>query len=182
MVGTFPGSHFKLAGIRSAIPVKLFEPIPMSPVDHPVLDIVPTSPGGLCKTLLPGELVGIIEPQHGLGLHPPALIAVHQPVRAGLVGQAAIRLQPILKTADAIRIAVSRTCSSNAGSACTSAASHKQPTALDIVPKGNIVQKGIPLVIKKELEMTGRMIYDMLLESFDQGPVLRFKSGILPDP
>ena len=96
VVGTFPGPHFVAAGIRCAVPVEFFDPIPVDPVHHPCLDIVPTPPGRLCKALLPGELVGIIESHHGLGLHPPALIAVHQTLRARLVGQAAVLLQAIL--------------------------------------------------------------------------------------
>ena len=71
VVGTFPGAGLEGCGVRSTVVVEFLEPVAVYPVDMFFFDVLPTAPGGLREALLPRKLEGIIEANHGLGLHPP---------------------------------------------------------------------------------------------------------------
>ena len=74
-------------------------PFAVHTVDDVGFDVVPGAAGGRAELFFAGELEGIVETDHGFGLHPPMLVGIEDATLAvGFEEHRAVAIEAFLKT------------------------------------------------------------------------------------
>src|SRR5215212_11535390 len=94
MVWAFPWANLVVPIIGHAGPIQDLEPIAIPPIDELGFDQRPAVARGRHEVRRAAELVGVIEADQRLSLHPPMLVGVGPGTGVAFVRQAAVGVAP----------------------------------------------------------------------------------------
>lgn len=179
MIGAFPetrliiGCVYRSVGTNAPIPFSVFVIYQM------LLDILPTARCFLKSHFIIEMLIKINVPHHVFGLHPPMAIPVCSAfVGESLVNHAALGRQSFIGCGR--NVLHQRLLSPTALYLPRLKPPHESARNLNVMPIGYDTVFGHPIIIKKELQMSGLLVQYLICEKLYQVTKLLLKNGVFP--